>query len=62
MDKIVRCKSTGIIQIELLARGALRRECRRYDLAALLAQCKLDVPPPRDMEDWERMRPVGREV
>lgn len=33
----------------------------RYDLALLLVQCDFNAPQPKDMQEWERMRPVGRE-
>ena len=32
-----------------------------YDLASLLGQCDFNAPQPKDMEAWDRMRPVGRE-
>jgi len=34
----------------------------KYTLEELMAQCDLTAPEPADMDDWNAMRPVGREV
>jgi antitoxin ChpS len=35
---------------------------RRHTLADLIAQCDLKAPPPADLQLWNLVRPVGREV
>ena len=34
---------------------------RKYTAAELNAQCNLKAPMPRDLRDWNEMRPVGSE-
>lgn len=35
---------------------------RRYTLAALMAQCDPDAPPPADLAAWDAAPRVGSEV
>lgn len=34
----------------------------RYDLETLLSQCNFHAPAPKDLEAWDQMRPVAREI
>ena len=35
---------------------------QKYTLAALIAQCDLKAPPPKDLALWDSARPVGNEI
>lgn len=46
-------------------REQVDRQARRkpkYTAAELMAECNLQAPMPHDMEEWDRMPDVGREV
>lgn len=34
----------------------------KYTLEELIAQCDLEAPEPKELADWNAMRPVGREA
>lgn len=69
----VRLKSTllellnvGIgdkLEVVVLPEGMLlKRKRLSYDLADLVGQCDLQAEVPADLEAWNNLKPVGREV
>jgi Growth regulator len=51
------------LTVSVLPDGVMLKPARKvYKLADLLAQCDKDAPPPADLELWNNIKPVGREI
>jgi len=38
------------------------RQAKKYTLSELLQQCDLNASIPEELQDWEMMEPIGREI
>ena len=63
MRDALRLEAGQTVQLAASDNGLLiRRTVRRYSLDELLAQCDPSAPMPPEVEQWQDVAPVGREV
>lgn len=63
--KQMRLKVGSTLSLDTVGESLVLKPVRakpKYTLEELIAQCDLEAPEPKELADWNAMRPVGREA